>query len=147
MRALEFIRDHVTFKLPYDFSYHMKTPHFRIRQNLDSISIRSQKHYQKSEPPNSGAHNLDQYTYTCWEYKSIFAWLHHSNLDRFKSEFLNFQLIIYNLLDTFVDLKHWITYYLVMWNIGQLSLKQKLLWSVILVRPAQCPRTDLGKRF
>ena len=26
MRALEFIRDHVTFKLPYDFSYHMKTP-------------------------------------------------------------------------------------------------------------------------
>ena len=27
MRALEFIRDHVTFKLPYDFSYHMKTPH------------------------------------------------------------------------------------------------------------------------
>ena len=27
MRELEFIRDHVTFKLPYDFSYHMKTPH------------------------------------------------------------------------------------------------------------------------
>ena len=26
MRALEFIRDHVTFKLPYDFSYQMKTP-------------------------------------------------------------------------------------------------------------------------
>ena len=26
MRALEFIRDHVTFNLPYDFSYHMKTP-------------------------------------------------------------------------------------------------------------------------
>ena len=26
MRALEFIRDHVTFKLPYAFSYHMKTP-------------------------------------------------------------------------------------------------------------------------
>ena len=26
MRALEFIRDHVTFKFPYDFSYHMKTP-------------------------------------------------------------------------------------------------------------------------
>ena len=26
MRALEFIRDHVTFKLPYDFSYHMKNP-------------------------------------------------------------------------------------------------------------------------
>ena len=30
MRALEFIRDHVTFKLPYDFSYHMKTPLSRI---------------------------------------------------------------------------------------------------------------------
>ena len=27
MRELEFIREHVTFKLPYDFSYHMKTPH------------------------------------------------------------------------------------------------------------------------
>ena len=27
MRALEFIRGHVTFKLPYDFSYHMKTPY------------------------------------------------------------------------------------------------------------------------
>ena len=26
MRPLEFIRDHVTFKLPYDFSYQMKTP-------------------------------------------------------------------------------------------------------------------------
>ena len=26
MRALESIRDHVTFKLPYDFNYHMKTP-------------------------------------------------------------------------------------------------------------------------
>ena len=26
MRPLELIRDHVTFKLPYDFSYHMKTP-------------------------------------------------------------------------------------------------------------------------
>ena len=26
MTALEFIRDHVTFKLPFDFSYHMKTP-------------------------------------------------------------------------------------------------------------------------
>ena len=26
MRALEFIRDHVTFKLPYDFSYQMKKP-------------------------------------------------------------------------------------------------------------------------
>ena len=25
MRTLEFIRDHVTFKLPYYFSYHMKT--------------------------------------------------------------------------------------------------------------------------
>ena len=28
MRALEFIRDHVTFKLPYDFSYHMKNPKY-----------------------------------------------------------------------------------------------------------------------
>ena len=28
MTALEFIWDHVFFKLPYDFSYHMKTPQF-----------------------------------------------------------------------------------------------------------------------
>ena len=87
--------------------------HFRIRRNLDSISIRSQKYYWKSEPPNSGAHNLDQYTYTCWEYKSIIAWLHHSNLDRFKSEFLNFQLIINNLLDTnMISIKFKIEYLL-----------------------------------
>ena len=26
MRELEFLTGHVTFKLPYDFSYHMKTP-------------------------------------------------------------------------------------------------------------------------
>ena len=26
MRALEFIRDHVTFKPPYDFRYQMKNP-------------------------------------------------------------------------------------------------------------------------
>ena len=30
MRALEFIRDHVTFKLPYDFSYHMETPQIQL---------------------------------------------------------------------------------------------------------------------
>ena len=32
MKALEFIRDHVTFKLPYDFSYHMKTPRIMLSQ-------------------------------------------------------------------------------------------------------------------
>ena len=31
MRALEFIRDYVTFKLPYDFSLQMKTPGNRKR--------------------------------------------------------------------------------------------------------------------
>ena len=31
MRALEFIRDHVTFKLTYDFSYQMKTPYTVIQ--------------------------------------------------------------------------------------------------------------------
>ena len=30
MRALEFIKDHVNFKLPYDFSYQMKTPQNQI---------------------------------------------------------------------------------------------------------------------
>ena len=34
MRALEFIRDHVTFKLPYDFSYHMKTPKNWMKINI-----------------------------------------------------------------------------------------------------------------
>ena len=31
MRELEFIRDYVTFKLPYDFSYYMKTPNDLLR--------------------------------------------------------------------------------------------------------------------
>jgi len=35
MRALEFIRDHVTFKLPYDFSYQMKTP----KQVPEAVSL------------------------------------------------------------------------------------------------------------
>ena len=38
MRALEFIKDHVTFKLPYDFSYQMKTP-FIILQFLQYIKV------------------------------------------------------------------------------------------------------------
>ena len=36
MRALEFIRDHVTFKLPYDFSYQMKTPIVAIMLENDN---------------------------------------------------------------------------------------------------------------
>ena len=36
MRALEFIRDHVTFKLPYDFSYQMKTP-LKMAQNVFQV--------------------------------------------------------------------------------------------------------------
>ena len=40
MRALEFIRDHVTFKLPYDSSYHMKTPYVFILSNAEnSITV------------------------------------------------------------------------------------------------------------
>ena len=38
MRALEFIRDHVTFKLPYDFSYQMKTPMVRVDEFLELIT-------------------------------------------------------------------------------------------------------------
>ena len=34
MRALEFIRDHVTFKLPYHYSYQMKTPINRVNQGI-----------------------------------------------------------------------------------------------------------------
>ena len=34
MRALEFIKDHVTFKLPYDFSYQMKTRKFAYEIQL-----------------------------------------------------------------------------------------------------------------
>ena len=41
MRALEFIRDHVTFKLPYDFSYHMKTPLFLLK--LSSVKYFPEK--------------------------------------------------------------------------------------------------------
>ena len=32
MRALEFLRDHVTFKLPYEFSNQMKTPTKRLNE-------------------------------------------------------------------------------------------------------------------
>ena len=46
MRAHEFIRDHVTFKLPYDYSYHMKTPinlnrnsNFTKNTELDSFTL------------------------------------------------------------------------------------------------------------
>ena len=39
MRALEFIRDHVTFKLPYDFSYQMKPP------NVSNLSSNCQIYY------------------------------------------------------------------------------------------------------
>ena len=42
MRALEFIRDHVTFKLPYDISYHMKTPDVTDRYRVISIKEKSQ---------------------------------------------------------------------------------------------------------
>ena len=34
MRALEFIRDHVTFKLPYDFSHQMKKPQYEALKKL-----------------------------------------------------------------------------------------------------------------
>ena len=32
MRALEFMRDRVTFKPPFDFSYHRKTPKYPVLQ-------------------------------------------------------------------------------------------------------------------
>ena len=38
-RALEFVRDCVTFKLPYDFSYQMKTPLCRLVLRYKTISI------------------------------------------------------------------------------------------------------------
>ena len=42
MRALEFIRDHVTFKLPYDFSYQMKNPNMNsnVRKYDELINSR-----------------------------------------------------------------------------------------------------------
>ena len=39
MRALEFIRDHVTFKLPYDFSYQMKTPYMGKGIVVDIVDL------------------------------------------------------------------------------------------------------------
>ena len=54
MRALEFIRDHVTFKLPYDFSYQMKNPKIilfllsdcrPLPPCPDNIDVRSQTEY------------------------------------------------------------------------------------------------------
>ena len=37
IRAIEFIRDHVTFKLPYDFNYHMKTPLLILSSRPESL--------------------------------------------------------------------------------------------------------------
>ena len=67
MRALEFIRDHVTFKLPYDFSYHMKNP-FLILHFMTDLSIFfyykfqifglvSFKHYKKHRTQKDGKQN------------------------------------------------------------------------------------------
>ena len=55
MRALEFIRDHVTFKLPYDFSYHMKTPH----ENLKVAHNRPKPFFLHSSPPHSPQLRID----------------------------------------------------------------------------------------
>ena len=44
MRVFEFIRDHVTFKLPYDFSYYMKNPYIHYSdtsiKNIDILPLR-----------------------------------------------------------------------------------------------------------
>ena len=56
MRALEFIWDHVTFKLPYDFSYHMKTPHI-ISETIFKNMYRIVCHPEKKvsiQPENIG---------------------------------------------------------------------------------------------
>ena len=55
MRALEFIRDHVTFKLPYDFSYHMKTPH----ENLKVAHNRPKPFFLHSSPAHSPQPGID----------------------------------------------------------------------------------------
>jgi hypothetical protein len=47
MRALEFISYHVTFKLPYDFSYQMKTPINTYKLNG------TQKRYKMAAPARS----------------------------------------------------------------------------------------------
>ena len=39
MRALESIRDDVTFKLPYDFGYHMKTPMYSAQDNVIIVLV------------------------------------------------------------------------------------------------------------
>ena len=48
MRALEFIRDHVTFKIPYDFSYHMKTPIVVLSFLISNFVINKFFHGRKS---------------------------------------------------------------------------------------------------
>ena len=44
MSALEFIREHVTFKLPYDFSYQMKTPYTSSNIDIFSVQTKGFKH-------------------------------------------------------------------------------------------------------
>ena len=55
MRALEFIRDHVTFKLSYDFSYQMKTPMSSLKvRSQSTFTIEGDVKFYKVETVNNG---------------------------------------------------------------------------------------------
>ena len=59
MRALEYIRDHVTFKLPYDFSYRMKTPYIGL---LLGFSLLDLSKVIKNMTPGVKKHNVKRRT-------------------------------------------------------------------------------------
>ena len=70
MRALEFIRDHVTFKLPYDFSYQMKTP--LVISKIFANSALNFKHFSQSRGQFSHPRSKQ-----FWKQNTIFYFLCH----------------------------------------------------------------------
>ena len=54
-RALEFARDHVTFKLSYDFSYQMKTPMSSLKvRSQSTFTVEHDVNFYKVETVNNG---------------------------------------------------------------------------------------------
>ena len=80
MRALEFIRDHVTFKLPYDFSYQMKTPQYNYE-----LGLQYQQIFNGKNPFEDCKLSVDQGIYLLQ--KLEIGKMRYRDLKKFLSEF------------------------------------------------------------
>ena len=74
MRALEFIRDHVTFKLPYDFSYQMKTPKASEHHSSATIFLDTYSQLKQLTLLKRDMQSLLKRTFSEYVHKKIFAW-------------------------------------------------------------------------